>query len=451
MRLTLRSPPPRRGGRPWWLLILYAALICTPLTIALIEGPLLSRPVIDHIASAIAILAFAALLAEFLFSGRHRWISGRIGLNRTINIHRRIAYVIIALIVVHPFMYTASDGAWPWFNAADPELNLSALSLFSGFGAFVLVAVIVLTAADRHQLPWRYETWRLVHVGAAVSLAALVAVHAISANGYSARTSMMIYWALLLGMAMLTLIELFIVRPWQQRRLPYLVQRIEQIGGRTWELSLRPEGPDAAHRIMHFRPGQFAWLTFGRQSFDIGDHPFSMSTAATDSSTIGFTIKEKGDFTAGIGEIPAGSRVFLDGPHGHLIPDDDPIPTVYIVAGTGIGPVLSHLRTFYRAGDPRSLTLLYCVPSETSIAHLEELHVMSDTLALSVHPIVQDPGPLWRGAVGQMDHRLLDTLLPRDERRSHRYFVCGPESLVKPVRAALRRLKIPDKRIVTGS
>ena len=444
--------PRRRGARPWLLVLVYVALITAPLGLAALYFPIAQRPWIDEFASALAIMAFAALLVEFLFSGRHRWISGRIGVNRTMRIHRRVAYAIIAFIVIHPFLYTAPDGvSWPWFNAADPTLTLNDWSLFAGLAAWVLTAAIILIAVDHNQLPCSYETWRIMHAASAVVLGALIAIHAISAGGYSARLIVGGYWILLLGAAIVTLIEMFLVRPWLQHRTPYLVHTVDKVGDRTWALYLRPERPGAGHIAMRFRPGQFAWLKFGRRAFHACEHPFSISTSPDDDATIGFTIKEKGDFTDRIGEIAPGTRAYLDGPHGHLVPDDQPIPTVYIVAGTGISPVLSHLRTFWGERDERQLTLIYSVSTDTAIPERDALDRMAEQLNLTVHYVVQHPTARWHGAMGRLDRKVLDACIPEHDRAGMRYFVCGPSPMVKAVHSTLRALKIPASRIVAGS
>lgn len=446
------SRPQRRGARPWLLVTIYLLLILAPLGLAFFHYPIDSRSLIDEFATALGMIAFAALLVEFVFSGRHRWISGRIGVDRTMRIHRKVAYAIIAFILVHPFLYTAPDGeSWPWFNAADPTLTLNNWSLFTGLAAWILTAAIVLIAVDRKELPWSYETWRIIHAASAIVLGALIALHAISAGSYSAQTSLVVYWLILLVAGAATLIEMFLVRPMRQNRSPYIVRTVDKIGDRTWALRLQLERPGLGEATMRFRPGQFAWLKFGSRAFRMREHPFSISSSPNESSSIDFMIKEKGDFTDRIGEIAPGSRVYLDGPHGHLVPDEQPVPAVYIAAGTGISPVLSHLRTFLSDRDARFLTLIYSISTDTAIHERDEIDRMAKQLNLTVHYVVRSPTVWWKGASGILDQQLLNACIPEHDRGGHRYFVCGPPHMVKNVYAALRKLKIPASRILTGS
>ena len=211
----------KRPAAPFWLLVtLYIALVLLPLGLAALHHPIEPRAPVDTLASALGIVAFAALQVDFLFSGRTRWISGQIGVKRTMRIHRWVVYAIIPCIAIHPFLYSAPDGvSWPWFNAADPVLPLGHVSLITGLAAWILTASIIFVAADHMKLPGSYRTWRLMHASSAFVLGALIAIHAITAGGYSARTFLTGYWILLLCAGLLILLEMFFVQPWRQRRI----------------------------------------------------------------------------------------------------------------------------------------------------------------------------------------------------------------------------------------
>ena len=204
----------------WLLAILYLTLVLVPLGLAALYYPIGSREPVDTLASALGIVAFAALLVDFLFSGRTRWISNRIGVQRTMRIHRRVVYAIIPCIAIHPFLYSAPDGvSWPWFNADDPVLPLGHLSLITGLAAWILTAAIIFIAVDHKKMPGSYRVWRLMHASSALVLGALIAVHAMSAGGYSARIFLAAYWILMLGAGLLLLLEMFFFQPWRRRRI----------------------------------------------------------------------------------------------------------------------------------------------------------------------------------------------------------------------------------------
>jgi predicted ferric reductase len=129
------------------------------------------------------------------------------------------------------------------------------------------------------------------------------------------------FWAILAGLAVLTLVHAYLLKPLMQRRQPFRVVSNRQIADRSFELVIRP---DHAHSF-HFRAGQFAWLNLGHSPFSLTEHPFSISSAPADLPDIAFTNKQSGDFTNRIGDIPLGTRALVDGPHGSFVLPEAPV------------------------------------------------------------------------------------------------------------------------------
>ncbi|MEP1879435.1 MAG: ferric reductase-like transmembrane domain-containing protein, partial [Roseibium sp.] len=99
-----------------WLIAIYLGIIVLPLILAA-TGAKQPRPVWDEIASGAGMVAFAILLAEFLLSGRFRAISGGVGMDVTMRFHQLLARSALALVIVHPFLYTTPFG---WALPYDP-------------------------------------------------------------------------------------------------------------------------------------------------------------------------------------------------------------------------------------------------------------------------------------------------------------------------------------------
>ena len=86
-----------------------------------------------------------------------------------------------------------------------------------------------------------------------------------------------------------------------------------------------------------------------------------------------FTVRALGDLTSSLRDLPLGTTVLMDGPHGgfHL-----PAPSegaLLIVGGIGITPAMSVLRTLAAQEDHRPVQLVYCVRSWDDATFLEEL------------------------------------------------------------------------------
>jgi predicted ferric reductase len=84
-----------------------------------------------------------------------------------------------------------------------------------------------------------------------------------------------------------------IARPLKVRWRPYVVESVTEERGDNWTIRIRPQGHDG----IRFLPGQFAWLSIWHSPFAMRDHPFSIASSAEQTSTLVFTIKERGDFT----------------------------------------------------------------------------------------------------------------------------------------------------------
>ncbi|MCA3358375.1 MAG: hypothetical protein ING02_10260, partial [Roseomonas sp.] len=86
------------------ILTAYALLVALPVALGwLLIGP--ARPWVEEASSAIAMMATAALLLEFLLSGRFRVISAGIGMDRSLRWHQIFAQILTIAALLHPLFY----------------------------------------------------------------------------------------------------------------------------------------------------------------------------------------------------------------------------------------------------------------------------------------------------------------------------------------------------------
>ena len=340
------------------ILTAYGFLVALPVALGWwLIGP--ARPWLDEASSAIAMMATAALLLEFLLSGRFRVISAGIGMDRSLRWHQIFAQLLTIAALLHPLFYLSPSGAA--FQRPDDAsgalvLGLEAASLISGALAWLLLGVLTLKAIRRDDLPYRYEVWRVSHGLGAALLAGFALHHAISAGRYSGAPALMAYWALLLALALGSLVAVYLLRPWRLAHRPWRIAGLERVGDRLWSLTLEPDG----HAGLAYRAGQFAWLRLNCSAFSVREHPFSIASAPSDGGRLRFLIKEVGDFTRQIGALPLGARAFVDGPHGALCLEGRQEPGIFMIAGgAGLAPMLSLLRAAAARGETRPISLLY--------------------------------------------------------------------------------------------
>ena len=300
---------------PLFLLPVYLAITLSPILLSYLQGRP-PRPFWDDVTSGLAMTAFAVLLIEFVLSGRFRAISARMGMDVTMRFHQLLARTALVFALVHPFLYRTPffNTPLPWDETRQLTLGLNTSSLATGVVAWVVLPGFVLISIFRDQLPYRYETWRLMHALGAVVLAATVTHHTLVAGRYSSDHLLAVFWILLLVAALASLVWTYVIAPLGEAGRPYEVTSVKKIALMTWELTLRPRQNDA----LEFEAGQFAWLNLGHSPFSVHENPFSISSAPAQRPDIRFVIKEMGDLTRRIGDIAPGTVAYLDGAHGNL-------------------------------------------------------------------------------------------------------------------------------------
>lgn len=428
------------------LLPLYLLLALAPLALAAAQGRP-PRPFWDEIASGLAIVSFAVLLAEFALSGRFRSVSERIGMDVTMRLHQLLARTALAFALVHPFLYGTGLGlARPWDTSGQLTLGLDPASLATGILAWILLPVLVLLAIYRTKLDWSYERWRLLHGIGAVLVAGFVTHHALEAGRYSQDPLLAGFWLLLLGLALLSLAFVYLVEPLLQASRPYRVAAVRPLALRTWELAIEPVGHDG----LDFQAGQFVWLNVGHSPFTHHENPFSIASAPAERPRIAFVIKAVGDFSRGVGEIAAGTRAYLDGPHGNLtLARREGTGIALIAGGVGIAPLLGILRQLRADEDPRPVTLLYGNRLDEQIVYGEELEALAAAGKLKLVHVLSEPPAGWKGRTGLIDSACIAETFSFEGAASWLYFVCGPDPMIESVEAALVALSIPARQIVS--
>jgi predicted ferric reductase len=405
-------------------------------------GPARAWP--DEVSSALAMAGFAALLLEFLLSGRFRGVSGGIGIDRTMRWHQVFARVLTVTLLLHPFLYTTPTGAQfvrPEDATRAGVLGLDAQALVTGALAWLMLGVLTLAAIGRDALPWRYESWRLMHGLGAALVALLGLLHTLRAGRYSAHPVLAGYWGLLFALAAVSLLAVYILRPLRLARRPWRIAAVTPAAERTWQVVLDPVG----HPGLRFRAGQFAWIRLDRPPFSMREHPFSIASAPGGDGRLAFLVKEAGDFTRGIGTLRPGARAFVEGPHGNLTVDGRTEPGLCLLGGgVGVAPLLSILRARRAAGDARPALLVYGNRHEGQILAGDEL----PGLGAEVVHVLQDPPPGWTGETGMVSRDFVTRRCAAAAREGWLFVLCGPPPMMREVRAGLAALGVPARRIL---
>jgi predicted ferric reductase len=387
------------------------------------------------------LLGMWALLLQLLLLARVPILEWVVGFDRLTSLHKLNGKLTLFLILGHVGLITAGYALLGRLSI--PAQLLAFLGGYTGmlaaFAATVLLILVVVTsiAAIRRQMG--YQTWLLVHL-MAYSAVALAWFHQIpTGQVFLANPLAAALWTALY-VATLQLVILFRFGQPIARNLWYRLRVAEVTEERSGVVSLRITG----HHLdaLQARAGQyFLWRFLDRERWQEA-HPFSLS-AAPDGRSLRITVKDLGDFTAGLKTVKAGTRVVIEGPFGSFTDDARTGDRVALIAGgVGITPIRALLEEM--EGD---LTLVYRVGSEDELIFRHELDALARKRNVTIHYVLGDRRLPANRHLMSTEH--LRSLIPDLARRE--IFLCGPPALMKAVRRSVQRAGVPSRHIHTDA
>jgi predicted ferric reductase len=372
------------------------------------------------------LLASYAGLVGLLLVARPVALERAAGLDRLFVWHRYLGETTAILVGAHvaaALVAASSDPGGVWGAVRDLTGREPYMAAATVGALFVGIVTVTSLRSFRRQLA--YETWYFVHLLAYVGLA-LAFAHQLALGGDLADDRLARWYWVGLHLAV---VAALVWGRWgttlRSALHPWRVRAVVPQGGGTSTLHLSG-GPEP----LGARPGQFFLLRVLRPGFWWHAHPYSLSAAPT-AGDLRFSVKERGDASEHLGQLPAGTRVAIEGPYGTCTPAlAEGRRVLFVVGGVGVAPARAMIEHLDRSHAP---VVLYRARSLAEATHLDELQalltprdgrvltLLGPTAALS-H---RDPfgAASLRGAVPDVAERLA--------------IVCGPESLVHAARSGL--------------
>jgi predicted ferric reductase len=460
-RRLVHRPRPRRGAidlrlhpvRIKMLRLLWAAtfvaLVFIPLAMAPTAGEEL-RPwspgsIAIELCMTTGLLGLSTMASTLVLPSRVRSLTEAFGIEGVLRSHRWLALATTVLVTIHALM-----------SIVDRPANIVLLNPISGpprarAGMIALVALIMLCylTIRRRAMKTRYEIWRWIHCILAVVAMIGTFLHVYWLNHLmrsAAERTFFVAIAICLGAVM---INRWIRRPLSSLRNPYVVKEIRAESPSASTLVLRPARP-RRKQVMHYRPGQFAWLRLDSPFGPLQANPFTIASGVGSPGELEFTIRNAGDFTASVRNVKPGRTVYLDGPYGSFNDDHIGAPSLLLIAaGVGITPMMSILRSHAYRRDPRQHCLLLGARTPEELLFRDDLDHLSERLDLDVVEIVSEPPADWTGTTGWVDIDLLEEVLEEFGLIEPHVFICGPLPMMTDVKAALVQLGVPPHHLHT--
>jgi predicted ferric reductase len=420
-------------GAVW--VILYLFFILAPL-FALLAGTLPpTRDFWTEFSVAIGYAGLAMMGLQFGLTARFRHVTEPWGEDVIYHFHRQISLIAVGLVIAHPLiLFVARPELLALLNSVQAPWR-------ARFAALSVYSLIALVAMALWRAKWniRYETWHLWHILLAVVAIAAGLAHMVGWSFYLTDPWKRALWIGLTIFWVGLLLYVRIVKPLFMLRRPYRVSEVREERGDTSTLVMHPDG----HPGFRFSPGQFGWLTLWGSPFKITGHPFSFSSSAeVTDGRVEMSIRNLGDFTSAIDKVPAGQRVYLDGPYGAFTIGNPADMHVLIAGGVGVTPMMSMIRTLADQGDTRPVILLYGSRDWESITFREELEALKARLNLTVVHVLANPSAGWTGEQGFITADVFKRHLPPPY-ADHEYFICGPDVMMDAIEKALGEMNVP--------
>lgn len=199
-----------------------------------------------------------------------------------------------------------------------------------------------------------------------------------------------------------------------------------------------------------FVPGQFVILStelWNPKKNRIGPvlRAFSLSSSPLERDWIEITARRYpgGRMTQWLHDtVRVGQAITVKGPQGDFVFDGKESNEVVLVAGgIGVAPYRSIIRYLLETGYEGTVRLIYSARTSGDFAFKAELDRLQ-----SLHPNFRclytvtrkDEG--WAGRTGRIDRTVFNEALTNTETR---YFICGPDAMIREVRELLDSLGVP--------
>ncbi|GAA4717676.1 ferredoxin reductase family protein [Phytohabitans rumicis] len=376
------------------------------------------------------------MMFQILLVSRIPWLDRRLGMDRLTRWHRLIGLTLFWLILLHfSFViagYTRLGGASPWQTFLD--LAGVTASLLGMCAAAIFLVVIGLSVRwARRRLG--YEVWHALHMLLYVALGIGLVHQALEGTTFDATGATIYWWTLWVLILTNLVVSRFVVPLWRNAYHRFRVAAVVPESDNVVSVHVTGRHLDK----LPARAGQFMiWRFLGHNNWWQAN-PFSLS-AAPNGRSLRLTAKAVGKTSAGLRNIPVGTRVFAEGPYGAFTELHRTLDASLLIAGgVGITPIRALLEE--AAGD---VVVLYRVHTMDDAVLLPELHALAQPRGARVHVLTGRTGagspPNTPFAPGN-----LLALVPDIAQRE--VYVCGPTPMTDAVIGSLRALNVPTDQI----
>lgn len=375
------------------------------------------------------------LMFQLLLAARLPWLDRRIGMDRLTVWHRWVGFTLLWTILTHATIVVLGYATLDDTSMAKTFVALAGVPA-SLLGMLAATTVVVIGALSTRYIRrrLRYETWHALHMFMYLALGLAFVHQLLETTTFKSSAFAFAYWWALWLFSFGSLVVGRIVVPLvRNSRHQFRVEAVVPEAGNV--TSVYVTGRDL-HRLPA-RAGQFCIWRFTGHNGWWRANPFSLS-AAPNGRSLRLTAKAVGDTSAGLRQVPVGSKVFVEGPYGAFTSLHRTKPgTVLIAGGVGITPV----RALLEEPNGGDVVVLYRVREQSDAVLANEVQRLVAARRGRFHVIAGRTGDGVRPFEPEGLLHLVPDITQRD------VYVCGPPAMTATVLASLRRLRVPNHQV----
>ncbi len=384
------------------------------------------------------------ILVMLVLAARVPTIDRTIGHDRAVAVHRTLGKPALYLILGHAVLLLIGYGMSSGFNPIaeiGPMLALPDMPL--AFIGIALLIAVVFTSLIAVRRKFNYEGWHLVHLLSYISVI-FALPHQFSVGGILANgTVQRVYWIGLYVVALGSIaLYRFIVPAVSSLRHRITVAGVTAISPGVTSIDLTGRRLRALGSV----GGQFFIWRFWTGRTWWHSHPISLSAMPTDSRAR-ITVRDLGNGSASISQVPVGTAVSIEGPYGLFSDVARTAPRLAIVAaGIGVTPVRALLEGARVA--PGEATVLLRASSEDETYLWDELAEIAEAKGATLYTMVGRRSPVGPGWMPEQDARrgvTLSSVFPHLAESD--LYLCGPTTWLDLVEADARATGMPAHQI----
>ncbi|MFG1604036.1 ferric reductase-like transmembrane domain-containing protein [Actinoplanes sp. NPDC049265] len=374
------------------------------------------------------------MIFQLVLIARLPFLDRRLGMDQLTTLHRWVGFTLFWTLLAHVTFIVLGFARLDGNPVPVQILSLAgSFPVLLGMVAFLIIGLVAVVSARYARRRLSYEAWHAIHfllylVIVLALIHQLFEVTTFTASSWSRR-----YWFLLWTLALAALAIGRVVLPvWRNSRHQFRVAAVVPESDDVVSVHVTGKHLDR----LPARAGQFMLWRFPGHNPWWQVNPWSLS-AAPNGASLRLTAKAVGRTSAGLKDLPVGTRVFAEGPYGALTSVQRTRPaSVLIAGGIGVTPIRALLEDL---SGP--ITVLYRVPSMSHAVLYDELDSLARMRDARLHVL---PGRTSEGNTPFAPAGLLG-LVPDITDRD--VFVCGPEPMTVAVLTALRELGVPRSQI----